>query len=345
MIRGSKLNDAEHCGFAGSYQDSATSSWGLMGDAFHAANASLHRPDEVRFREERDVAMAQLEDEERDQVREMVARLAAEWTPPASAVFEMPVGLDRNACFVEHGDPSAMTQGTADCAWATEDEDDKTTAWVLDFKSGARAEFNVPHPKNNLQVASYGFALADKFGAARMRLGLYLAHEGKWLWDTIDLDSPEGTALWARVKAAASRDDKEQVVGPHCAECFVRLKCPAHLLPALDDVTREYALEPMTAGAAGEIIEASRLVRLINACKAMEDLSKAGRDWAKAYVKQYGPIVFQGKQWGPVQVKGREGTSVKALKDAGIYDRAVAVGAVKSGAPTMQHRWTNERDT
>lgn len=344
MRRGSKLNEAEHCGFAGSYQDAATSVWGLMGDAFHAAVAAHYRPTEERFREERAVAVAQLQDSERDDVLRLVTRLTESWAPDDGAVFETPVGLDRNGCFVAHGDPAAMTQGTADCAWATEDDDNQTTAWILDFKSGARAEWNVPPPGQNLQIASYGFALADKYGASRMKLGIYLAHEDKWLWETINLDSAAGTDLFARVKAASLRDDDEQIEGPHCGECFVRLKCPAHLLPALDDAAREYAMAPMTAGADPSLITPDRVVRLINASKAMEAVAEAGKDWAKAFVREHGPVVLDGKQWGPVQVKGREGTSVKRLKEAGLYDRAVAVGAVGVGPPTMMHRWTNVKE-
>lgn len=343
MVRSSRLNVAEHCGFAGAFVDRRTTLPALFGDAFHAAIAARQRPYVTDFRLAREVAMAQLSAEERDEVSELVEQLAGQWTPPEDACFEQPIGLDRNGRFVPYGSPEAIIAGTADSCWVAPDEDGAPCVFVLDFKSGARASFNVPAPGNNLQVASYGFALADWLGASKMRLGIYLARDDKWLWDTVDLDSEAGTALWARVKAAACRDPSEMVVSADCADCYVRLSCPAHMLPACDLPTRDLALSPLREGF--ELVAPERLLGLLLACDAMKAAAEAGRDWAKAYVREHGPIVIDGKQWGPIVVKGREGTSVKLLKEAGLYDRAKAVGAVRVGAPTEQHRWTKRKDT
>lgn len=328
----SRLNEAEDCGQAASIQDKSTNAAAMMGDAFHAAIAAHYRPDIEAFKENRSIAINQLGGEHEDQVLEMVARLAETWDPPPTATFERGVGLTRNGMAVEHGDPAAMTYGTADCVWAEED-----AAVVLDFKSGARAEWNVPIPRDNLQLAAYGIAFADLFGKSKIKLGLYLAAEGKWLWDTVDLDSLAGTALWERVRAAALRDPDEAVIGPHCSDCWVRLKCPTHLLPIVFAPERVSALEPLTAPAG--LIEPRRLMRLLQACQAMEAIADKGKEFLRAYVKERGPFIVDGKAWGPIEVKGREQTSVKALKEVGLYDRAVAVGAVRQGPPTHQHRW------
>lgn len=331
MIRISALNEAANCGLAASIDDKSTNAAALMGTAFHAAARAHYRPGPIE-REARSIAIGQLGGEHEAEVLEMVERLAAQWEPPATAAFEVPVGLSRSGVAVEHGSPEVMTQGTLDCGWAEPD-----VAVVLDFKSGARAEYNVPIPRDNLQHAGYGIAWADRTGKSKMRLGTYLAVEGKWLWDLVDLDSPDGTTLWERVRAAALRDPDEAVVGPHCSDCWVRLKCPTHLLPALSTAERVSALEPLTAPVG--LVEPRKLMRLLHACQAMDAIAEKGKDFLKAYVRDHGPFVVDGKAWGPIEVKGREGTSVKALKEAGLYDRAVAVGAVRQGPPTQQHRW------
>jgi len=332
VIRMSLLNDAANCGLAASIDDKSTNAAALMGTAFHAAVAAHYRPDVEAFREARAIAIGQLGGEHEEEVLDMVSELASIWDPPTSAIFESPIGLTRRGLAVDHGSPEAITQGTADCVWSEPDE-----AVVLDFKSGARAAFNVPAPRDNLQLAGYGIAHADRFGKSKMRLGLYLAAEGRWIWDLVDLDSPAGTALWERVRAAALRDPDEAVVGPHCSDCYVRLRCRAHLLPALSAPDRVSALEPLTAP--GGLVEPRKLMRLLHACQAMEAIADKGKEFLRAYVKEHGPFVVDGQQWGPIEVKGREATSVKALKEAGLYERALAVGAVRQGPPTHQHRW------
>lgn len=331
MIRISRLNEAADCGLAASIEDKSTNAAAMMGDAFHAAVAAHYRGTDA-FNEARAIAIGQLGGEHEAEVLEKVAALAAIWTPPTRAIFEAGIGLSRRGLAVPYGSPDAMTQGTPDCVWSEPDE-----VVVLDFKSGARAEWTVPIPRENLQLAGYGIAYADEFGKSKMRLGIYLAAEVKWLWDLVDLDAPEGTSLWERVRAAALRDPEEAVKGPHCSDCWVRLRCRAHLLPILSAGDRATALEPL--GEAVGLVEPRKLMRLLQACQAMESIAEKGKEWLKAYVKERGPIVVDGKAWGPTEVKGREGTSVKALKEAGLYDRAVAVGAVKQGPPTFQHRW------
>lgn len=338
VIRPSRLPQAEHCGLAAGHESSSTNAAALLGNAFHAAVAHHYRPTDEAFRAEHAVASGRISPEEREQVAEMLGRLTAQWTPPDGAEFEVPVAIDRHGLSVPTDDLGLLTAGTVDCAWP-----DGDAAVVVDWKSGARAEWNVPIPRENLQLAAYGLALADRMSKPKMRLGIYLAREGKWLWDTLHLDSVEATALWERTRAAALRDPTEAVIGPHCTECYVRMKCPAHLLPVIDIGERENVLAPLSAGADDALVEPQRLLRLINACKAMEDLADAGKDWLKAYVRRNGPIVVDGQQWGPVEVKARESTSVKSLKEAGLYERAVAVGAVKMSPPSQQHRWTKAR--
>jgi hypothetical protein len=333
--RFSKLPIREHCGLAGSIEDHTTGEAGMKGDAFHALAAVHYRPSEDRFQEARAIAMASISREAQDGVKEMAERLFADWTPPENAKFEVPIGIDRRGIAVPYDSDKAMVRGTADCVWMEED-----TVVVIDFKSGARAPWNVPHPSVNLQVIGYGLAFADHHGKSKMRLGVYLAVEARWVWHEYDLGSAELTEHWERLRAAALRDPYEAVKGAHCNECWVRLGCRAYLLPAISDIERASAMAPMAAPVDGPI-EPQRLVRLLTAVKAMEDLADAGKEFAKAYVARFGSIEADGKTWGPTPVNGSETVSIKSLKAAGVYDTALAMGAVRQGEPKVQHRWTN----
>lgn len=354
MIRISRLDDARHCGLSAALDTKSTTTAGLMGNAFHAANAAFHRPTDERLQAARAVAMGRLDAEDRFDTEVLLKPLLADWVPPAGAAFEVPVGVDRHGCYVEveraedgttyrataADAPALLTAGTADCAWVEPWRDGKKIVKVPDFKSGARARYNVPRPPGNLQVAAYGFALADKHNAAAMALGVYLAHDHEWHWAEVALDSDEASGLWEEVRAAALRDPAEAVLGGHCADCWVRLRCPAYVLPAVDGAAADYALAPMQKG--GEaLVTPERLVRMIHAATAMKDIAEEARDWLKAYVRDHGPITDGEKVWGPVDVKGRESTSVKSLVEAGLYETAQNLGAVKLSPPSVQHRWTN----
>ena len=230
-----------------------------------------------------------------------------------------------------------ISQGTADCVWV-----EGEFVVVVDFKSGTRAEWNVPKPADNLQLLGYGIAFADLLGKTKVKLGIYLAHEERWDWAEIDLDTEEGTTAWERVRGAALHDPSEAVLGAHCNECWTRLQCPAFILPAISEIDRESALAPLAQPLEGPI-EPAKLLRLLNAAKAMEGLAESAKEFAKAYVAQHGPLVVDGQQWGPIDVKGKENTSIAKLREAGLYERALAVGAVTQGAPTKQHRWTKAK--
>jgi hypothetical protein len=359
MLTISRLNEAERCGLAASLDTKATTIHGLRGDAFHAVTAAFYRPLVERFQAEREVSLGRLGEDDRQQVLDMVKPLTSSWRPPTDAVFEAPVGLSRSGFHIEMhrhadgvyraADPDVggdlLTAGTPDCAWVETgtDPDDvaQRVAVVVDFKSGARAQWNVPHPADNVQLAGYGFAWADKNACQRMRLGVYYAIDNKWRWQEFHLDTTEATLLWSRVKAAALKDPDEAVMGPHCSDCYVRLRCPAWILPVVSTEVRRLALAPL--GSAGAILEPRELLRLEQACKAMQKMADAGMDYLRAYVKQHGPVYVDGWKWGPIPVKGRETVSISALRDAGLYDIAVKEGAVKQGAPTLQHRWTRDK--
>lgn len=336
MIRFSKLNDAQHCGLSASIDaGNTTNIWAMMGDAFHAANAAHYRPDVEKFAEERATAFGVIGVNGAATVTRLLHGLWDAWTPPDDARFEVPIALTRDGVAAPYGTDKVISQGTADCVWVEGDY-----VVVPDFKSGARAEWNVPPPADDLQTLGYGIAFADLLGKTKIRNGIYLAHEEKWLWNEIDLDTAAGTAAWERVRGAALHDPTEAVMGPHCADCWVRLRCPAYQLPVISQMERDNALSIMGSA---DVVEPQKLLRLLQACDVMDKMAEAGKDWAKAYVAQHGAVVIDGKQWGPSPVKAKELVSITSLKDSGLYDRAVAVGAVKTGEPGKQHRWVNAK--
>lgn len=342
MIRCSKLNEAENCGLAGSIDLNATSIFGMMGDAFHAANAAHYRPGEQRFTEERAIAFGVIGQDKAADVTIMLKDLWRTWTPPEHAMFEKPMALNRDGLAVPYGSDKAITQGTADCVWLEGDY-----VVVIDFKSGARAEWNVPLPADNLQLLAYAFGFADLLGKTKVKIGIYLAAsdeekpEDRWRWAEIDLDTPAATQLWERVRAAALHDPNEAVLGPHCGECFNRIQCRAYMIPAISDLERTETLS--VVGTDEGVLPPERMLKVLQVADALGKLSESAKDWAKAYVAKYGDVVINGKKWGPIPMKGKESTSVSKLREAGLYDRAVAVGAVTTSAPSKQHRWTNAK--
>jgi hypothetical protein len=343
MTRCSRLNDAEACGLSASLgeQNRSTNVYAMRGDAFHAGNAAHYRPNDPRFSDARAVAFGVLGVDDGADVTHMLQRLWKEWTPPEEARFEVPIAMDRNGLAVPVDSDKAITQGTADCVWI-----EGEFVVVVDFKSGARAEWNVPSPAENLQLLAYGFALADLLGKTKMKLGIYRGAEEvegpPWLWAELDLNSADATAAWERVRGAALHDPTEAVLGPHCAECYSRLRCRAYVLPAVAEIDRDSALAPLSAGDDG-VIEPQKLMRLLQACDAMDKLAEEGRSFAKAYSEKHGAIVIGDRQWGPIPVKGRESTSIAKLKASGLYERAVEVGGVTQGEPTKQYRWVKTK--
>lgn len=379
MIRISRLNSARYCGLAGSVEDGSSSTYALGGNAFHALLRAKYRTSRATV-DAADLLMSALEPDARADVNRAVLDLAACWTPPDDAEFEVPLGIDITGCYVPYDDPRAITRGTADCVWlepnqveapavaaqdAAEIDDDMGidiarfqklrrarprnydgtfTLYVVDFKAGPRAAWNVPHPSVNLQLGGYGLGLADKIGpkVTDMRLGIYQVVEGKFVWARFDLAAPASTELWNQVRAAALRDPKTAVTGAHCVDCWVRRKCPAYVLPVLSLAARDEALAPLMADA-GVVPTPDQVLRLLLAVKAIEDLVDPAKDWLKNWVTENGPIVNGSKTWGPGPTKGRESTSITALKDAGLYDEAVARGAVKKGQPGVSFTWRNTK--
>lgn len=375
MIRISRLNSARYCGLSGSIEDRSTSIYAMAGNAFHALLRANYRttPETVKAAE---LTMSVLEDDVRADVNRYAVDLGASWTPPEDAEFEVPLGIDARGRYVPYDDPSAITRGTADCCWLEpnkldrpeaeeaeiDDEDgidlgrfraitrqappayDGTyTLYVVDFKAGPRAAFNVPHPSENLQTGAYGLGLADKNGAkvTDMRLGIYRVVEGRFVWARFQIGSDETEQLWTRVKAAAMRDSTLAITGSHCGDCWVRRKCPAHVLPALNQADRDEAMAPIyEVLEEGQIVPMARVARMLRALRALSDVAAMAKEWAENYVAYNGPVLDGDQEWGPVAQKGRETVSISSLKAAGLYEAAVAAGAVKKGAASQSYRWT-----
>ena len=162
------------------------------------------------------------------EVKGWVAWLRDIWTPPPGCTPEMPLGLSPEGRYVEVKEPEPhvyvpvvetplLTAGRADVVWHHDG-----IAHVLDFKTG---KFPVDAPKWNLQLLSLGFAAASFYGSDVMKVGIYYARKGTFVWsDPIHLDSDEAASMWGAVETAATLDETPRP-GPHCSRCWERKGC------------------------------------------------------------------------------------------------------------------------
>lgn len=154
--------------------------------------------------------------------------LAESWIPPDGVTAEMALGLSPGGRYVEvvesephiytspHGLP-LLTAGRADAVWMED-----RTAVVLDWKTG---RFAPSPPMDNLQLAALGLSYAHKTGAEAMRLGLYMARSGEFLWTPdLPLDGPDAARLWEGVKNSAGLSDVPRV-GTWCGSCWNKKVC------------------------------------------------------------------------------------------------------------------------
>lgn len=260
--------------------------------------------------------------------KELMGMLELLWSShiviPAHAVFEQRVALDVDGLPCSYDDPEALIRGTFDCGWI-----DDGVATVVDWKSGFRP---VAPAASNLQLAGYGLAFAALHEIDRLSLGIYYARRGEWDWAYLTRQDMD--ASWRRIRDIATKPPVAHV-GPGCNDCRVYQKCPTVLWPA-DPVARDIALVPLTN--AGLVTQAD-VMRLLHASTALKKLSTAGLDYVKNWVTTHGPLESDDQIYNGWPTKGRETASVEGLRKAGLYDQAVAAGAVKTGEPGERFEW------
>lgn len=196
---------------------------------------------------------------------------------------------------------------------------------VGDFK---RSHHTKPE---SLQLAGYGWALCQKYGARGFIPAIWSYTEGTWaVGARVDLhDDNVAQRLWQRILAAATAEARAST-GPHCDGCWSRLHCPEYAAPFVEALSdfRERNLENMTNDQAVEWIAK------LKAIKELADVMEAN---LKALSRARGGLTRDGKRWLPVLRNGRETVDTNALRAK--YPE-LAAAFTKKGKPYEVWSWT-----
>lgn len=241
---------------------------------------------------------------------------------PADAEYyreEPELAIDEAGRAVQFGAESAVAQGHPDHVWLH-----AGIAYVVDMKPDTERY----HPLM-LQNCAAGFALANLYDAAYMRLGIWGYRDGKLRWNDggpIALDSPQAAELWRRVLFSATRD-REAITGPHCGDCYQRLHCEHRLLPAaVGAANGDLAL---MAEGGHELWSAERAIKGAVTLKALRDIEKNASEALENYVaSQGGRVAHGGMELVIADVAGRNYADTQALLRDGLtrYVRKTKAG-------------------
>lgn len=242
-----------------------------------------------------------------------------------AAAKEQPVGLTINGEWADSGE--VVTCGTLDFAWDLPQLD---AVAVADMKKSSWASSG----PDSLQLLAYGYAWAKKHGRSRFCVGIWLIEEAEWRWsETIySVEGFDSLDLWERIVYAALNVTGEASHGPHCSDCWSRLHCPEHVLPA---TLADSVLNPATLG--GAIDDAAKLGEMLAFIRRVEPIIERAKEHAKEAVKR-GLVVTDpttGEILKSIQCSGKE-----SLNQAKLFAAMPeATRFVERGNPYTQTRW------
>jgi hypothetical protein len=243
----------------------------------------------------------------------------------ADAQKEIALGLDAFGYYTAN-ESEAVTWGHMDFGWVL-----NGVAYVQDIK---KTQWTTGEGPESLQLHAYARAFAMMNGCTHYVTGLWLATEGEARWSTrmIALDSEEANLLWDRIYHAATNDNGQYATGDHCDNCYQRLHCREHVLPA---VLAETYLAPVAEGqiptpetAADMLTQLQRAEKVLD--KAKENLAM----WVK---RGELTIANETKAWKPVRTKGRASLDTEAVQQALQVETLEAF--MKRGESYDQMRW------
>jgi hypothetical protein len=241
--------------------------------------------------------------------------------PYKESMREMRVALDKDFNYVEiptdvpqeeieARHPEAAICGHLDMAWHIAA---LGLVVVCDIKSSI---FAVADRTDTLQLHGYGIALAKKLGCSRYLTAIWDASDGRYYVakESVEMDSFEMEALKARISMASVDRDGNFVTGTHCAGCWKRKGCPAHLVDVPEETFRV-----VLSGEATESDVREALVRL----KQIGDLSNRVGQSIKDWVAAHGYVRSEdGKKVYRAQMRdGKEALDKEAIQAAlGVQD-------------------------
>lgn len=261
----------------------------------------------------------------------------------ADAEKELAVALTATGDYCEPDSPDAITVGHLDFAWVVETRPNGIRiAYVADIK---RSEWTVKTgPDGSLQLHAYGLAYAGKHKCDGYAVGIWSAIEGLWSWSGIvDLESERAMQLALRVTGAARNVGGDYSMGPHCRDCYGRMRCPAWLLPP---EMAQTSLAPLVRG--GVELTHDRAAQLLLVYQRYSDAAKQVHASLQEFARRNGGIRDKesGKVWLPVVCQGRESVTVAAVRE--LADKLGDEGEplrqlITKGKPYEQYRWTDAK--
>lgn len=321
----SLLDQARYCGQAPILSaEHGVSRWATISQAFHSLCAQGDDAEEL---------MALLDPEEREHLAKLhkptdVTVGDAVLRYP-EAETEVPVGLTEDGECCAYDAEDRLTQGTLDFAWVKQINGHRV-AYVADLKL---SEWTKSADPSSLQLAGYGMAYADLHEADYYCCGVFHAREGTWHWG--ELISPLSRTSRAQLKAiqaAVANIGQRPTTGAHCNDCYGRMHCPEHLLPALDG---EHPLRELSQGNPSH----DAILLALTHAKQLKDAAEKLEETAKAWVRRNGPVEdpVSGKRFMATMCKGRETFDKKALERE--HGKEFVRQFTKVGKPYERFMW------
>ncbi len=223
-----------------------------------------------------------------------------------NAKREMRVAVDKNFKAVDvpadvpQGEiaeryPQVMTCGHLDMAWMLPEYD---LVIVCDIKSSI---FAVKDGNKSLQLHGYGLAACAVTGLGRYLTAIWDASDGRYhvASSAVEVDGFEAADIMTRIRIASTERDGNFRTGTHCAHCWKRSHCPAHLIDVPESEFK--------AILSGDCLEKDVREALIKV-KQMEDLRKRVDGACKMWVQNHGPVRSEdGKKWWRCELRKRPG--------------------------------------
>ena len=299
-----------------------------------------------------EVEMLTLSPSDRDEIRQ--------WSPPQDVVFggreysmsdavrEALCGLDEylNYVPVERNPDSGpgelpylypestIAVGACDLYLPSVKVDGKYYTVVIDGKSSIHA---VSDGTDSLQLHGYGWSLAKKHETHGYIAGIWDLSDSRYYWGSpVLFRTIESIAIGERILVACdSERPNELVTGPHCAGCWKRFACPAHIV----DVP-----EGRLKGPLGPNPSAKDIADGLVLAKSLRDTSDKLYDNAKAWVAQHGEVSNESgtHTYGLKSHRGRRSLNKKAVMAALGVSSLDAF--MSEGAPYTRKQWRKKND-
>ena len=330
--RMSSLPIAFFCGLAPSI-DTSSGPAAVQSSAFHAKMAGDPKWEAL---------WARLTDEQREECESwqtptdvQVGEVALRFE---DAITEMAVGLTESLRYCPPDDPTVLlSRGHVDFHWKPVEVGGMKVVYLGDAK---RTAFTAD--LWSLQLDAYGFALAEYYEADGYAAGLWILEDGEWRWRSriIDLHSVEAAEIAEHIHNAMTHKSYVGTTGSHCRDCYGRMHCPAHLIPATALVRQQGpGIECFAEG--GQITK-DNAFEALRLYQAAQDLTKQMKSQIEAWAHANGGIRDgEGKIWKQVTSKGK-GTRVDTKRLLRDHPDLAEQYTVPTKPRSMGFRWCNE---